>query len=99
VNEPNIFEPLRKSLFEEGDKYFHFADLRMYADAHRSARSLYKGDQDEWNRKAIINVASSGKFSSDRTISQYATEIWNLKKCPVKRGNGIETALQDAMKK
>ncbi len=99
VNEPNIFEPLRRSLFEGGDKYFHFADLRMYADAHRSARELYKGDQNEWNRKAIINVASSGKFSSDRTITQYAQEIWNLKKCPVARGNGIETALQDAMKK
>ncbi|HKL59110.1 MAG TPA: glycogen/starch/alpha-glucan phosphorylase [Sphaerochaeta sp.] len=99
VNEPNIFESLRRSLFEGGDKYFHFADLRMYADAHTSARSLYKGDQDEWNRKAIINVVSSGKFSSDRTISEYANEIWDLKKCPVQRGNGIETALQDAKKK
>ncbi len=99
VNEPNIFEPLRHSLFEGGDKYFHFADLRMYADAHKSARDLYKDDQDAWNRKAIINIASSGKFSSDRTISEYADDIWNLKKCPVKRGNGVETALQDAMKK
>ncbi|NBK21393.1 MAG: glycogen/starch/alpha-glucan phosphorylase [Spirochaetia bacterium] len=99
VNEPNIFEPLRRSLFEGGDKYFHFADLRMYADAHKSARSLYMDDQDAWNRKAILNVASSGKFSSDRTISEYATDIWDLKKCPVERGNGIETALQDAMKK
>ncbi len=99
VNEPNIFEPLRRSLFEGGDRYFLFADLRMYFDAHQSARELYKGDQDEWNRKAIINVASSSKFSSDRTISEYAQDIWNLKKCPVERGNGIETALQDAMKK
>ena len=99
VNEPNIFEPLRRSLFEGGDNYFLFADLRMYADAHKSARQLYKGDQDEWNRKAIINVASSGKFSSDRTISEYANEIWNLKKCPVKKGNVVETALHDAMKK
>jgi len=99
VNEPNIFEPLRKSLFEGGDRYFHFADLRMYADAHESARSLYKGNQDEWNHKAILNIASSGKFSSDRTISEYANDIWGLKKCPVERGNGIETALQDAKKK
>ena len=99
VNEPNIFEPLRRSLFEGGDRYFHFADLRMYADAHSSARTLYNGDQNEWNRKAILNVASSGKFSSDRTINEYAHEIWGLKKCPVEQGNGIETALQDAMKK
>ncbi|MDT4760908.1 glycogen/starch/alpha-glucan phosphorylase [Sphaerochaeta sp. PS] len=99
VNEPNIFDPLRKSLFEDGDRYFHFADLRMYADAHKSARDLYRGDQNEWNRKAILNIASSGKFSSDRTIGEYAKDIWALKQCPVQRDDGTETALQDAMKK
>jgi starch phosphorylase len=40
-------------------------------------------DQHAWARKAILNVASSGKFSSDRTISQYATEIWKIMPCPV----------------
>lgn len=99
VNEPNIFEPLRKSLFEEGDRYFHFADLRMYAEAHQAARNLYANNQEEWNRKAVLNIASSGKFSSDRTISEYAKDIWHLKSCPVKKGNGKDTVLLDAVKK
>lgn len=99
VNEPNIFEPLRKSLFEEGDRYYHFADLRMYSDAHRNARELYKGNSTEWNRRAVLNVAASGKFSSDRTITQYAQDIWNIQACPVDKINGKDTALQDAIKR
>jgi starch phosphorylase len=99
INEPNIFEPLRRSLFEEGDRYYHFADLRMYSDAHRKARELYKEDRDAWNRIAVINIASSGKFSSDRTIAQYAKEIWNIEACPVEKDLSEDTALQDAVKR
>ena len=95
VNEPNIFEPLLKSILEYGDKYCIFADLRMYNDMHNKATDLYKNDIDEWNKKAIINIASSGKFSSDRTILEYANEIWNVKKCPVKRSK-TDSALEDA---
>ena len=54
------------------------ADLTDYARAHRDVAALY-ADREAWSRKAVINVASSGKFSSDRTIKQYAEEIWNLK--------------------
>ena len=99
VNEPNIFEPLRRSLFEEGDRYYHFADLRMYSEAHRTARELYATDGMEWNRRATLNVASSGKFSSDRTIAEYANDIWNIKACPVAKDTGDDTALQDAKKR
>lgn len=95
VGEPNIFEPLFKSLFEYGDKYCIFADLRMYNDMHNKATDLYKNNLDEWNKKAIINIASSGKFSSDRTILEYANEIWNVKKCPVKRSK-TDSVLEDA---
>ena len=95
VSEPNIFEPLLRSLFEYGDKYCIFADLRMYNDMHNKATDLYKNNIDEWNKKAIINIASSGKFSSDRTILEYANEIWNVKKCPVKRSK-TDCALEDA---
>lgn len=99
INEPGIFDPLRKSLFEEGDKYFHFADLRMYADTHRDARDLYHKDRREWNRKAIVNIASSGKFSSDRTITEYANEIWKVSPCPVERDLERDDALADAAKR
>lgn len=56
--------------------------LKSYLDADQRLRELY-ADSDGWARKAILNVAGSGKFSSDRTISQYAAEIWNAKPCPV----------------
>ena len=80
--EPGIFAPIKRMLLEEGDKYMHLADLRSYDNAHQKAALLYE-DKEEWNRKAIINIASSGKFSSDRTIAEYAKDIWNLKPCPV----------------
>lgn len=99
VNEPNIFEPLRRSLFEEGDRYYHFADLDMYSEAHRAARDLYTNDRSEWNRRAVLNIAASGKFSSDRTIAQYAKEIWQVESCPVEKDTEEDTALEDAMKR
>jgi starch phosphorylase len=60
----------------------HLADLESYLDADEKLRELY-ADRDEWARKAILNIAGSGNFSSDRTIAQYAAEIWNAKPCPV----------------
>jgi glycogen phosphorylase len=80
--EPGIFAPLRGALLPGGDHYMHLADLKSYLEADRRLTELY-GDRHEWMRKAILNVASSGKFSSDRTIAQYASEIWNAKPCPI----------------
>jgi glycogen phosphorylase len=80
--EPGIFEPLRDTLLMRGDYYMHLADLRSYLDADRRLVELY-ANPEEWTRKAILNVAGSGKFSSDRTIAQYANEIWDAKPCPV----------------
>ena len=81
--EPRIFEPLREVLLTSGDYYMHLADLQAYVEAHDCVEQLYL-DSDAWARKAILNVASSGKFSSDRTIAEYAADIWNVKPCPVK---------------
>ena len=53
-----------------------------YLEADQRLRELYN-DTEGWMRKAILNVAGSGKFSSDRTIAEYAAEIWNAKSCPV----------------
>ena len=79
-DEPGIFDELRETLLTSGDHYMHLADLRSYLNADQQLTHLY-ADQDAWARKAILNVAASGQFSSDRTISQYASEIWNLKPC------------------
>ncbi len=81
-NEPGIFAPLRDTLLTRGDYYMHLADLVPYLEADGKLRALY-ADPQTWARKAILNVAGSGKFSSDRTIAEYAADIWHVKPCPV----------------
>ena len=80
--EPRIFAPLHNALLAEGDHYMHLADLQSYLEADHRLTALY-ADRSAWARKAILNVAGSGTFSSDRTIAQYASEIWDAKPCPV----------------
>jgi starch phosphorylase len=80
--EPGVFSELHDTLLAHGDHYMHLADLQSYLDADERLLDLYR-DQDAWARKAILNLANSGKFSSDRTISQYAKEIWTAEPCPV----------------
>jgi starch phosphorylase len=80
--ETGVFSELHDTLLRHGDHYMHLADLKPYLEADRRLLDLYS-DQDTWARKAILNVASSGKFSTDRTISEYAREIWKVKPCPV----------------
>jgi starch phosphorylase len=80
--EPGILAPLRDALLTNGDHYRHLADLQSYLRADQSVRELY-ATPGEWSRKAILNVASSGEFSSDRTIAEYATDIWNVDPCPI----------------
>jgi starch phosphorylase len=79
--EPGVFAPLRETLLTR-DYYMHLADLASYLDADRRLSALYAAP-DGWARKAILNVASSGKFSSDRTIAEYAADIWHANPCPV----------------
>ena len=81
--EPGIFEPLRAALLTNGDFYMHLADLTSYLRADGSLCDLYL-KPDDWTKKSILNIASSGKFSSDRTIREYATEIWRAEPCPVR---------------
>jgi starch phosphorylase len=80
-NEPGIFAPLRDTLLTQGDFYMHLADLKSYLDADARLCQLWH-DPDAWARMAILNVASSGSFSSDRTISQYNSKIWKAVPCP-----------------
>jgi len=80
--EPGVFEPLRAALLTQGDYYMHLADLKSYLDADARLLALYR-EPDAWTRKSILNVAGSGKFSSDRAIAEYAAEIWHAQPCPV----------------
>jgi len=79
--EPGVFMPLRDTLLDT-DFYMHLADFRPYMEADQRLLDLYAHPED-WTRKAILNIASSGGFSSDRTIAEYASDIWNVTPCPV----------------
>ena len=68
--------PILDALLNCGDNYRHLADLTSYAEAHKRLGELYTNPE-AWTRKAILNIAASGRFSSDRTIAEYARGIWN----------------------
>jgi len=80
--EPGVFAPIYESLLRQGDHYRHLADLRAYSDAQARLGDVYTRP-DEWFRKAILNIAGSGRFSSDRTISEYARDIWHVEACDI----------------
>jgi starch phosphorylase len=82
AHEPGIFTPIWDSLLPRGDRYMHLADLAAYSQAHERIDALYR-TPDAWTEKVILNVGNSGRFSSDRTIAEYAREIWGAKPCPL----------------
>jgi len=75
--DPELFHPLVDSLLNE-DRFLVLADFRAYADAQLEVARAYAGDPEAWARKALLNVARVGRFSSDRSIHQYAHEIWGI---------------------
>jgi glycogen phosphorylase len=79
---PGTFESIRETLLTKGDYYMHLADLTGYVQTQEKVAALY-ADRKTWAQKAIHNVARSGKFSSDRTISEYARDVWGAEACPV----------------
>jgi glycogen phosphorylase len=79
--EPGLFEPIRQRL-QVGDYYMHLADLRAYLEVQQQVGLCYR-DRTVWARKAVLNVAASGQFSSDRTIAEYARDIWHAPPCPI----------------
>jgi len=81
-NEPGIFAPILDVLLHKGDYYLHLADLTSYSEAHTRLGEVY-ADQEKWSRMAVLNIAASRIFSSDRTIAEYAREIWRVEPCPV----------------
>ena len=75
--EPGLFEPILQSLLNPHDPWLTLADFRSYVDTQKQVDSAYL-DQENWTRMSIINTASSGKFSSDRTIMDYNRDVWRL---------------------
>ena len=75
--QPHLFQPLMETLLDHGDPYMVLADYQSFCDIQEKIGNAYL-DSDAWTRKAIINVARMGKFSSDRSIKEYAEEIWNV---------------------
>ncbi len=84
-NDPDLFQPLVDSLMYQ-DEYLLLADYQAYVDCQERVSKAYL-DQEQWLKMSIFNVARMGKFSSDRTISEYAAEIWNVKPVPVELEN------------
>jgi glycogen phosphorylase len=80
--EPGVFAPILDVLLRKGDFYLHLADLKSYSEAHVRLGELYL-DQEKWSRKAVLNIAASRIFSSDRTIAEYARDIWQVEPCAV----------------
>jgi len=82
--DPTLFQPIIDALLHKGDYFMVLADYEAYVKKQEEVEVLYK-DQSEWIRKAILNVAKIGKFSSDRTIMDYADEIWRTKPVKLKK--------------
>jgi starch phosphorylase len=78
--DPGVFDPIRASLLADNERYFHLADLMAYADAHQRAANLWIQPR-AWARKALLTIARMGRFSSDRTVADYADEIWGIRPC------------------
>ncbi|MCQ2368613.1 MAG: glycogen/starch/alpha-glucan phosphorylase [Kiritimatiellae bacterium] len=76
--EPGLFEPILRSLLDYNDYYMLLGDLRSYIEAQDRVDATYKNPA-KWNKMSLINIARSGRFSSDRAILEYAKDIWNIK--------------------
>jgi len=73
--EPDLFAWIYQAVLDENDAYFHLADLPAYLEAHEKAGGVFQ-DRAQWARMAVLNVARMGRFSSDRTVQEYARYIW-----------------------
>ena len=77
-----MLSSIKHALLGKGDPFLVLADFASYQDAHMRAEKMY-ADRARWAKAAIINSASMGKFSSDRSINDYVANIWNLKDCEI----------------
>jgi starch phosphorylase len=85
-DEPGLFVPIAQSLLENGDPYLMLADFEDYVSTSFQADELYL-KPNEWDARVVLNIARSGKFSADRSIAEYARDIWKIE--PVDVSNAM----------
>ena len=83
VLEPGLFDPIVRNLLDYNDYYMLLADLRSYSEAQDRVDAAYRNAK-KWNQMSLVNIARSGRFSSDRAVQEYCDEIWHIK--PIKFG-------------
>jgi starch phosphorylase len=88
----DLFRPIVAKLLSARDQYVHLADLQPYIDRQTEVDALY-AEKAQWLRKSVLNIARMGKFSSDRTIREYANEIWRIR--PAVIGGFAHAALDE----
>ena len=82
LDQPGLYQPIVDTLLTHGDKYLVLSDFAAYVEGQERVSAAYL-DKEGWARKCLMNIANSGKFSTDRTIREYAEEIWGIQACPI----------------
>ncbi len=82
LDQPGLYQPIWDTLLAHGDHYLVLAEFDAYVQCQAEISKVFE-DKERWARMCILNIANSGKFSTDRTIAEYAKEIWNIHPCPV----------------
>ncbi len=82
LDQPGLYQPIWDTLLTHGDYFQVLADFDAYVACQATVAATFQ-DQERWARMCIMNIANSGKFSTDRTIAEYASEIWNIQPCPI----------------
>ena len=83
LDQPGLYQPIWDTLLTHGDHYLVLAEFDAYVACQAQISQAFE-DKERWARMCILNVANSGKFSTDRTIAEYAKEIWDIHPCPVR---------------
>ena len=82
LDQPGLYQPIVDTLLTHGDRYLVLSDFAAYVEGQARVSAAFL-DKEEWARKCLMNIANSGKFSTDRTIREYAEEIWGIRACPI----------------
>ena len=83
LDQPGLYQPIWDTLLAHGDHYLVLAEFDAYVECQAKISRAFE-DKERWARMCILNVANSGKFSTDRTIAEYAQDIWDIHPCPVR---------------